>query len=89
MCPGRYLAENHLYSIVSSVLAVYNVNAPVDELGTPKKLEANYTSGLLSYVSFLRSTSIHLFTYRYPVPFKCTIEPRSKEAESLIRSLSD
>ena len=64
MCPGRYLAENHLYSIVSSVLAVYNVNAPVDELGKPKKLEANYTSGLLSYVSFLPSlrVSIHSLT---------------------------
>ena len=45
-------------------MAVYNVNAPVDELGKPKKLEANYTSGLLSYVFFLWSlrVSIHSLT---------------------------
>ncbi|KIJ94940.1 hypothetical protein K443DRAFT_683373 [Laccaria amethystina LaAM-08-1] len=73
MCPGRYLSDNSLYSIVSSVLAVYNINGPVDELGKPKQLEANYTSGLLSY----------------PPPFNCTIEPRSKAAEFLIRGLSD
>ncbi|EDR10143.1 uncharacterized protein LACBIDRAFT_248415 [Laccaria bicolor S238N-H82] len=73
MCPGRYLSDNSLYSIVSSVLAVYNVNAPVDELGKPKRLEANYTSGFLSY----------------PLPFNCTIEPRSKAAEFLIRGLND
>ncbi|EDR10167.1 uncharacterized protein LACBIDRAFT_248655 [Laccaria bicolor S238N-H82] len=65
MCPGRYLSDNSLYSIVSSVLAVYNINAPVDESGQPKQLEANYTSGLLSY----------------PLPFNCTIEPRSKAAD--------
>jgi len=73
MCPGRYLSDNSLYSIVSSVLAVYNINAPVDESGKPKQLEANYTSGVLSY----------------PLPFNCTIEPRSEAAEVLIRGLSD
>jgi hypothetical protein len=64
MCPGRYLSDNSLYSIVSSVLAVYNINGPVDELGKPKQLEANYTSGLLSYVFFLWSIqrSVHSLT---------------------------
>ena len=64
MCPGRYLSDNSLYSIVSSVLAVYNINTPVDELEKPNQLEANYTSGLLSYVFFpwnLR-VSIHSLT---------------------------
>ena len=58
MCPGRYLSDNSLYSIVSSVLAVYNINAPVDESGKPKQLEVNYTSGVLSYVFFLRSPRV-------------------------------
>ncbi|EDR09338.1 uncharacterized protein LACBIDRAFT_248749 [Laccaria bicolor S238N-H82] len=73
MCPGRYLSDNSLYSIVSSVLAVYNINAPVDESGKPNQLVVNYTSGLLSY----------------PVLFNCTIKPRSKAAEFLIQGISD
>ncbi|EDR09909.1 uncharacterized protein LACBIDRAFT_248682 [Laccaria bicolor S238N-H82] len=73
MCPGRYLSDNSLYSIVSSVLAVYNINAPLDGSGKPEQIDVNYTSGLLSY----------------PLPFNCTIKPRSEAAESLIRGLSD
>ena len=78
------MGDNSLYSIISSVLVVYNINAPVDETGTPKQLEANYRSGLLSYVFLLWSPFIAL-----PVPFNCKIEPRSKAAEFLIRGLSD
>ena len=90
MCPGRYLSDNSLYSIVSSVLAVYNINAPVDESGKPKQIEVNYTSGLLSYVFFfMEFTSMCSFPDRYPLPFNCTIEPRSEAAEILIRGLSD
>jgi cytochrome P450 len=73
ICPGRHMSDNSLYSIVSSVLAVYNIKAPLDEFGKPKEVKADYTSGFLSY----------------PVPFSCTIEPRSKAADSLIRGLSD
>jgi hypothetical protein len=73
MCPGRYLSDNSLYSIVSSVLAVYNINAPVDESGKPKQLEANYTSGVLSYVFFLWSprVSVHSLT---DIPYLSTAQ---------------
>ncbi|KAF4621608.1 hypothetical protein D9613_012620 [Agrocybe pediades] len=68
-CPGRHMSDNSLYSIISSTLAVYDIKAPVDEKGRPVKLEAEFTSGLLSY----------------PAPFKCNITPRSRTAEALIR----
>lgn len=48
MCPGRHFSDNSLYTIVSSVLAVYTITAPVDENGKPVKLKAEVTSGLLS-----------------------------------------
>ncbi|KAF9479115.1 cytochrome P450 [Pholiota conissans] len=69
MCPGRHMSDNSLYAIVSSVLAVYNISAPLDEQGKPVEMKAEVTSGLLSY----------------PVPFKCDIKPRSLVAEVLIR----
>jgi len=69
ICPGRHLADNSLYSIVSCVLAVYDIKPPVDDKGNIIKLEAEFTSEFLSY----------------PVPFKCIIKPRTPAAEALIR----
>ena len=43
------MSDSSLYSIVSSVLAVYNIKLPLDEFGKPKELKADYTSGFLSY----------------------------------------
>lgn len=90
------MSDISLYSIVSSVLALYNIKAPLDEFGKPKQLKADYTSRFLSYVLLLFSrknsesnNKNFLFTCRYPVPFECIIEPRSKAAESLIHGLSD
>ena len=83
MCPGRYFSDKCLYSIVSSVLAVYNVNAPVDELGKPKRLEAKYTSGFLSYVLLLWSLrlSIHSST---EIPYLSSAQ--SSHAPKLLNS---
>jgi len=69
ICPGRHLADNLLYSIVSCLLAVYDIKPPVDDEGNTIKLEAEFTSQFLSY----------------PVPFKCIIMPRTPAAEALIR----
>lgn len=48
ICPGRYMSDNSLYAIVSSVLAVYVIKPPVDENGNVVKPLAEFTSGLLS-----------------------------------------
>jgi len=68
MCPGRHLSDNSLYSIVSCLLAVYDIKPPVDDQGNALKLEPEFTTGLLTY----------------PVPFKCNIKPRTPAAEALI-----
>ena len=48
VCPGRHLADNLLFSIVSCLLAVYDIKPPVDNMGNPIKLEADFTSEFLS-----------------------------------------
>jgi len=48
ICPGRYLSDSSLYSIVPCVLAVYDIRPPVDDQGAIIKLKPEVTSGLLS-----------------------------------------
>ncbi|KAF9458364.1 cytochrome P450 [Collybia nuda] len=57
-----------LYTMISLVLAVYNINPPVDDQGNVIHLKPEATSGMLSA----------------PAPFKCRIKPRSSAAETLI-----
>ncbi|PPQ75950.1 hypothetical protein CVT26_005853 [Gymnopilus dilepis] len=74
ICPGRHMSSDSLYTIISCVLAVYDIKPPKDEHGNNIRLRAEFTSGLASPSPT-----------RYPVPFKCTITPRSALAESVIR----
>ncbi|KAF8879264.1 cytochrome P450 [Infundibulicybe gibba] len=67
--PGRFLNNSSLYIYISSILAVFNITAPLDENGQRVQLKSEMTSGLLSY----------------PIPFDCGIKPRSAGAESIIR----
>ena len=48
ICPGRYLSDNSLYSIVSCLLAVYDIKPPVDDQGNTLKLKPEFTTGLLT-----------------------------------------
>ncbi|KAI0833218.1 CyP450 monooxygenase [Trametes gibbosa] len=70
ICPGRHFAESSLFLVVSSVLHVFDVSAPLDENGVPVKLEGKVTGGLISY----------------PEPFECVIKPRAPWAEALVRA---
>ena len=48
ICPGRYLADISLYSIVACLLAVYDIEPPVDDQVNIIKLEAGFASEFLS-----------------------------------------
>lgn len=67
ICPGMYLAEASLYSVISTSLAVFDISKAVENGVEITPVHAN-TSGIISY----------------PVPFKCTIKPRSEKALSII-----
>ncbi|PIL24686.1 cytochrome P450 [Ganoderma sinense ZZ0214-1] len=68
ICPGRHFGMNGLFINVASVLHVFNITPPVDEKGQVIKIEPQLTSGLLCY----------------PADCRCTIKPRSAQAEALI-----
>jgi len=44
------LADDSLYAIISSVLAVFDIKPPSDGDGKPSALKAEVTTGLISYV---------------------------------------
>ncbi|KAI0821982.1 cytochrome P450 [Trametes gibbosa] len=68
VCPGRFFAEESLYLIVASILHVFDIGPPLDEVGRPIKIEYQQTDGAVTY----------------PEDCRCTIKPRSFEAVSLI-----
>ncbi|KXN89170.1 O-methylsterigmatocystin oxidoreductase [Leucoagaricus sp. SymC.cos] len=69
ICPGRFLADNSLFILISHILSVYNISPALDKNDKEIKIIPEMTSGLLSY----------------PEPFKCRIIARTKKAEEMIR----
>ena len=90
VCPGRHFAEASFFINVATVLHVFNVTPPVDSNGRPMQLTPDVTSGFVWYVlrAFpITPPNLHADTgtYSYPLPFKCTIKPRSAAAEAVIQ----
>ncbi|KAK7464790.1 hypothetical protein VKT23_005997 [Stygiomarasmius scandens] len=73
-CPGRLFAESVLWMAVARILAVYSIS----KYKTPSGLEVNVEENYVNRGLFIR-----------PMPFQCSIAPRSEEALELISSLSD
>ncbi|OCH91450.1 cytochrome P450 [Obba rivulosa] len=68
-CPGRFFINLALYMDIAYILHTFSISSALDDEGNPLPLEANMTSASLSC----------------PIPFGCTIKPRSKQAELLIQ----
>ncbi|KAH8101012.1 cytochrome P450 [Cristinia sonorae] len=68
ICPGRHMAQNSLYSIMSHVLHTYNITPSLDENGKPVEVKPEMTTGVISN----------------PVAFPCEIKIRSPTAAALI-----
>ncbi|ESK85761.1 cytochrome p450 [Moniliophthora roreri MCA 2997] len=71
ICPGRHMAYASAWSVISSILTVFNIEKATNSDGSVVEPTYEYGSALVSH----------------PAPFKCTIKPRSIEAEKLIREL--
>lgn len=50
ICPGRFFANNSLFSIIAHVLSVYDIKPGLDENGNEVKITPGMSTGLLSYV---------------------------------------
>ncbi|KAF9255647.1 cytochrome P450 [Marasmius fiardii PR-910] len=70
-CPGNDLAEMSMWVTIASILLCFDINKFVDDVtGEVVEPLGEYTSGMLCY----------------PLPFKCSIKPRSARVEALIRN---
>jgi hypothetical protein len=91
ICPGRYMAFSSVWIAVASIIAVFDITKAVDENGNVIEPSHEYSSSLVWYVKLLSIVQalnlFHLvFPFSMPLPFECSIKPRSKDAEDLIRS---
>ncbi|KAK0213682.1 cytochrome P450 [Armillaria fumosa] len=68
ICPGQNLAVDSVKITIASLLAVFEFGKAVDDDGETIEPSGEYTLGMLSY----------------PMPFNCSIRPRSDAAVSMI-----
>jgi len=70
ICPGRYMAFSAMWIAVASIIATFDITKAVDENGQVIEPSHEYTSSVVCM----------------PLGFKCSIKPRSQQAEALIRA---
>ncbi|KAJ7046052.1 cytochrome P450 [Mycena alexandri] len=70
LCPGRHMASASLWVAITSILATFDITKAVDEHGQEIEPSYEFDSGFISA----------------PLPFECSIQPRSKGAEALVRA---
>ncbi|KIL66931.1 hypothetical protein M378DRAFT_160486 [Amanita muscaria Koide BX008] len=71
LCPGRHMADKVVWLMIVSVLATFKISKARDENGDEIDVDANaYGDGVTSH----------------PLPFKCSIVPRTPESESLVHN---
>ncbi|KAF8189525.1 cytochrome P450 [Mycena galopus ATCC 62051] len=70
LCPGRHMANTSLWITIASVLATFDITKALDENGREIELSYEFDSGFINA----------------PLPFKCSIRPRSKGAVELIQA---
>ncbi|KDR69251.1 hypothetical protein GALMADRAFT_104206 [Galerina marginata CBS 339.88] len=73
ICPGNQIAASFLWLTIASVLTTLDISKALGSDGNPIEQEIEYQSSL-SY---------------NPLPFRCTLKPRSEAAERVIRSAGD
>ncbi|KAJ7469321.1 cytochrome P450 [Mycena galericulata] len=68
ICPGRHMAMSSIWISIASILATFDITKAVGNNGEILEPSFQYTSELVSV----------------PLPFKCSIRPRSKDAAVLV-----
>ncbi|KAJ7708648.1 cytochrome P450 [Mycena rosella] len=72
MCPGRHMATSTLFITIASMLATLDIKKARDEHGNELEPSYEFFPGLISP----------------PLPFECSITPRSKKAAETIHAAS-
>lgn len=68
ICPGRFFAENALFLFIASIFKVFDIKPMKDESGIDIPVSDEITESCLPF----------------PVPFQCSITPRSLRAKDII-----
>jgi cytochrome P450 len=90
-CPGRQLAEATLFISIASFAAVFDISLAKDADGQEVPVSSDFTLGFVRSVYRLHRKHRHLIcsaNSRQPLPFKCSVTPRSPAALELIKSAS-
>ncbi|KAJ7463862.1 cytochrome P450 [Mycena galericulata] len=69
-CPGLHFARDAIWITIVSILATFDIAKALDEDGREMELSYEFDSRFISL----------------PLPFRCSIRPRSEEAKALIRA---
>lgn len=97
VCPGRWMAHSFVWIVVASVLSTFQIEKVVRN-GRVIEPTGAFTPGILACVIFpclricsrlaeqMMSPYLLCSTYRTPEKFECSVKPRSKEAEALVRA---
>ncbi|KAJ6530568.1 hypothetical protein B0H19DRAFT_967439, partial [Mycena capillaripes] len=72
LCPGRHMSSNHRF------ITIFRITKAVDTDGREIKPSYEFDLGCIN---------LELAGNPAPLPFKCSIRPRSKEAVSLIQTI--
>lgn len=80
------MAFSSVWITIASLIAVFDIKKAVDEHGNVVEPTYEYESALIWYslLSVIVDYLIEFFSSS-PKPYKCSITPRSKEVENLIR----
>ncbi|KAJ7036666.1 cytochrome P450, partial [Mycena alexandri] len=70
ICPGRNMATSSLWITIASILSTFNISKATDDNGNVVELSHEYNPGLIAC----------------PLPFKCSITPRSPQAVEAIQA---
>ncbi|KAF7373059.1 Cytochrome P450 [Mycena sanguinolenta] len=86
ICPGRHMAAASLWIVVASILSTFNIDKAIGENGEIIEPTHEYSPGIVSWVfATLRHNALTMVD-RTPLPFKCSITPRSPQAVDAIQA---
>ncbi|KAF9484256.1 cytochrome P450, partial [Pholiota conissans] len=73
ICPGRHMASATMFLAIATTLAAFDIRPPKDASGNEISLDVQYSGGMLNH----------------PLPFQCSITPRSDRMKQLISELDN
>lgn len=87
ICPGRFLADSTTWAAMSSMLAVFDFEKAKDNAGEVVEVKAAFTDGIIRYEMLYLLLSLDAYHQfgSAPLPFQCSIKPRSQDALSLVQ----